>query len=31
MKTEDPRAIFQAMKPIFNDLVTEIPAFAELL
>jgi type IV pilus assembly protein PilM len=24
MKTEDPRAIFQAMKPIFNDLVTEI-------
>ncbi|MGC4002936.1 MAG: type IV pilus assembly protein PilM [Pirellulales bacterium] len=24
MKTEDPRAIFQAMKPVFNDLVTEV-------
>ncbi len=26
MKTEDPRAIFQAMKPIFNDLVTKSSA-----
>jgi type IV pilus assembly protein PilM len=24
MKTEDPRAIFQAMKPVFDELVTEI-------
>ena len=31
MKAEDPKAVFQAMRPVFSDLLTRNPALDRLL